>query len=86
VPALLTPDGDVVGEGDGEADGETEGVGEGEGEGDAVGLTVGVGVGGGAFTMFAVIVPGPLTVAEVELKEGNANVMLPVSEAQELNL
>jgi hypothetical protein len=84
LPAPLTPDEEGVGDNVGTADGETEGVGV--GGGDAVGLTVGVGVGGGAFTMFAVIVPGPLTVAEVELEEGNANVMLPVSEAQELNL
>ena len=63
--SLLTADGDCVGEDDGVVVGEDEGeiVGVGEGDGEAVGD------GDGVTSRVAVIVPGPVIVAVVEVCE-----------------
>ena len=86
MPELLTVDGDGEGEDEGPTVGDGVGVTRGVGVGDAVGTGVYVGEGvAGALTMFAVIVPGPLTVAVVELRVEKAKVIFDVSDDQEEN-
>ena len=85
---MLTDDGVCVGDDVGLLVDEGEGDNVGVGDLVGVGVTwgVGVGVAVGALTKFAVIVPGPFIVADVEASPGISNVILPVLEDHEENV
>ena len=83
---LLAGDEVCVGEDEAVEVGEIVGDKVGFGEGDGETIEIGVGVGVGTLTKFAVIVPGPLIVANVEEPDGISNVILPESADHEENL